>query len=169
MDILTEWREELADEQNIHALLQLAKDLLASEANQPLGPDELSYRQEQALYWLCKVQQNFVSSFIKITFLCLIVMRNFIVRQANFNSFLHPNEPPQRIFCSLQDNLRWTCQKFDIFSFQSKSTFSPKINIIFLKTIFVLENQIRRTCFIKIIFNYVHSQKNLFSKTVPYF
>ena len=55
MDILTEWREELADEQNIHALLQMSKDLLALEANQTLGPDELSYRQEQALYWLCKV------------------------------------------------------------------------------------------------------------------
>ena len=55
VDILTEWREELADEQNINALLKLSKDLLDSEGSQPLGPDELSYRQEQALYWLCKV------------------------------------------------------------------------------------------------------------------
>ena len=55
VDILTEWREELADEQNINALLKLSKDLLDSESSQPLGPDELSYRQEQALYWLCKV------------------------------------------------------------------------------------------------------------------
>ena len=56
VDILTEWREELADEQNINALLKLSKDLLNSEGGQPLGPDELSYRQEQALYWLCKVK-----------------------------------------------------------------------------------------------------------------
>ena len=58
VDILTEWREELADEQNINALLKLSKDLLDSESSQPLGPDELSYRQEQALYWLCKVNRD---------------------------------------------------------------------------------------------------------------
>jgi len=58
VDILTEWREELADEQNINALLKLSKDLLNSEGGQPLGPDELSYRQEQALYWLCKAAER---------------------------------------------------------------------------------------------------------------
>ena len=66
MDILTEWREELADEQNINALLKLSKDLLDSEGGQPLGPDELSYRQEQALYWLCKVKVTKIQSLFSI-------------------------------------------------------------------------------------------------------
>ena len=55
-----------------------------------------------------------------------------------------------------------------LFSFQSQFL-GPKISLIFLKTIFVSEYYIRRTCFIKIIFNFVHIQKNLFSKTLPYF
>lgn len=43
VDLLSQWREELADEQNIHSLLQLAKDLMAFEkAN--YGPEEVSYR-----------------------------------------------------------------------------------------------------------------------------
>ena len=33
-------------------------------------------------------------------------MWNFIVRQVNFNSFLHPNEPPQRIFWYLVRKLK---------------------------------------------------------------
>ena len=75
VDILTEWREELADEQNINALLKLSKDLLDSESSQPLGPDELSYRQEQALYWLCKVNQ--IMSYD--CFMCSLEIRNIQV------------------------------------------------------------------------------------------
>ena len=44
VDILSEWREELADEQNIQGLLKLAKDLLATSSD--LGPEEISYRYE---------------------------------------------------------------------------------------------------------------------------
>lgn len=57
VDLLTEWREELADEQNINSLLQLSKDLLVFEG-QNLGPEEINYRQEQALYWLCKASER---------------------------------------------------------------------------------------------------------------
>ena len=57
VDILTEWREELADEQNIQSLLQLASDLVAFQG-QNLGPEEIQYRQEQALYWLCKASER---------------------------------------------------------------------------------------------------------------
>ena len=52
--------------------------------------------------------------------------------------------------------MRQTCQKFDIFSFQSKF-FSPKINSIFLKTIFWPEYSIRRTNLISSIQNLDHS------------
>ena len=64
--------------------------------------------------------------------------------------------------------MRQTYQKFDFFSFQSKS-FSPKINLIFLKTIVVLENKIRSTYFVEIIFNFVHIQTNLFRKLCQIF
>jgi hypothetical protein len=68
VDILSEWREELADEQNISSLLVLAKDLLANQGGQPLGHDELSYRREQALYWLCKAaERGSLEARIKLT------------------------------------------------------------------------------------------------------
>ena len=62
--------------------------------------------------------------------------------------------------------MRQTCQNLNIFCFQS-NFFCPKINLIFLKTNFILEYWIRRTFFIKIIFNFVHIQTNLFCKIVP--
>ena len=43
VDLLKEWREELAEEQNITSLIQLSKDLLAFEG-QHLGIDEIAYR-----------------------------------------------------------------------------------------------------------------------------
>jgi len=61
---------------------------------------------------------------------------NFIVRQVNFNSFLHPNKPHQRIFLYLVQQLEVEPSK--VFSFQSRF-FSQKINLILLKTILVLE------------------------------
>lgn len=42
VDILSEWREELADEHNIHGLLKLSKDLLTTLPES--GPEEVSYR-----------------------------------------------------------------------------------------------------------------------------
>ena len=42
VDLLKEWREELAEEQNIASLIQLSKDLLAFEG-QHLGIDEIAY------------------------------------------------------------------------------------------------------------------------------
>ena len=44
----------------------------------------------------CHLEQTYI--------VCTIVwwqLWNFIVRQVNFNSFLHPNEPPRRIFSYL--------------------------------------------------------------------
>ena len=62
--------------------------------------------------------------------------------------------PHKGFFVILQETLRQTHQKFDFFSFQSKS-FSPKIILIFLKTIFALK--------------YL-SKKNIFYQNlVPYF
>ena len=43
VDLLKEWREELAEEQNIASLIQLSKDLLAFEGHN-LGFDEIAYR-----------------------------------------------------------------------------------------------------------------------------
>ena len=43
VDLLREWREELAEEQNIASLIQLSKDLLAFEGHN-LGFDEIAYR-----------------------------------------------------------------------------------------------------------------------------
>ena len=54
-----------------------------------------------------------------------------------FQYFLHPNEPPQRILLYLGRQLV-DLLKVYICSFQSKF-FSPKINLIFQKTIFALE------------------------------
>ena len=73
--------------------------------------------------------------------------------------------PLKRFFDILLDNLRQTCQNLDIFCFLSKF-FCPKISLLFLKTIFVLECWIRRIFLIKIIFNSVHIQTNLISKIV---
>ena len=93
---------------------------------------------------------------------------NIIVRQVNFNRFLHPNRPPQMIFWYLVRQLEADLSKIWHFQFHSNS-FSPKINLIFLKIIFVLEYQIRRTSLVRIIFNFVHIQTNLSNKTVPNF
>ena len=63
---------------------------------------------------------------------------NFIVWQVNFiRFFLHLNEPFKGFLDILQDNLSQTCHKFDNLGFQSLF-FTPKINLIFLKIIFVL-------------------------------
>ena len=43
VDLLREWREEMAEEQNIASLIQLSKDLLAFEV-QNFGIEEIAYR-----------------------------------------------------------------------------------------------------------------------------
>ena len=43
VDLLREWREEMAEEQNITSLIQLSKDLLAFEV-QNFGIEEIAYR-----------------------------------------------------------------------------------------------------------------------------
>ena len=93
---------------------------------------------------------------------------NFMVRQVKLNRFLHPNDLPQRIFWYLIRQLDWMESKVGYFQF-FKSTFRSKINLIILKMIFVLEYQIRRTTFIKIIFNFSQFWQTLFSKFMPYF
>ena len=93
---------------------------------------------------------------------------NFKVWQMKFNRFLHPNELPQRIFLYLVRQLDWGQSKIGYFQFL-KSIFRPKINLITLKMIFVLEYQTRRTTFSNNIFSFIQTLQILFSKNVPYF
>ena len=51
----------------------------------------------------------------------------------------------------------------------SKSFFWPKIKLIILKMIFVLQYETRRTNFSNNFFNFIHVHEILFSKNVPYF
>ena len=56
-------------------------------------------------------------------------------------------------------------QQLGIFSFQNQ-VLRPRTNPSFLKIIFLLGHQISRTNSISIVFNFVHNQKNPFSKNV---
>ena len=47
--------------------------------------------------------------------------------------------------------------------------FEPKMNVIILKMIFVLEYQTRRTTFSNNIVSFIHDHQILFSKNLPYF
>ena len=93
---------------------------------------------------------------------------NFIVRLVKFNAFLHPNEHLERIFSYLVRQFEAELAKIGHFQI-SKSIFEAKYDSIFLKPKFLFEYQIRRTTFIKSIYFFNHSCKNLFSKNVPYF
>ena len=53
------------------------------------------------------------------------------------------------LFDILQDNLVQGRQKLDIFNFQSQFV-RPKLNLNFMKMIFLLEYQIRTTTFIRL-------------------
>ena len=68
----------------------------------------------------------------------------------------------------MQDNLCESCQKYGIFSFQSKFS-CPKTTQIFLKMIFYEEYVISRTTLGKIIFCFNDFWQILFSKNRPYF
>ena len=85
-----------------------------------------------------------------------------------FNKFLHPNVLPQRFFLHLVRQLDLGQSKIGYFQFL-KSIFRPKINLITLKMILVLEYQTRRTTFSNNIFSFIHTHQILFSKNVPYF
>ena len=50
-----------------------------------------------------------------------------------------------------------------------ESIFRPKINLIILKMIFVLEYHTRKTTFSNNIFSFIHFHQILFSQNVPYF
>ena len=65
-------------------------------------------------------------------------------------------------FGILQDNLVQGRQKLGIFNFQSQFL-RPKLNLNFMKTIFLLEYQIRITTFINTFFDLIHFWKNIFT------
>ena len=66
-------------------------------------------------------------------------------------------------FDILQDNSVQVRHKLGIFNFQSQFL-RPKLNLNFMKTIFLLEYQIRTTTLINIIFNLISFGKDLFIK-----
>ena len=91
---------------------------------------------------------------------------NFIVRQVNFNYFASKRTPSNDCLISckttwgkLVKNLTFSVFKVNLLG--QKSTYFSQKQFLY--------NNIRRTYFIKIIFNSVHIQTNLFSKTVPNF
>ena len=55
VDLLREWREEMAEEQNITSLIQLSKDLLAFEV-QNFGIEEIAYRYNMII---CKQNKTY--------------------------------------------------------------------------------------------------------------
>ena len=118
--------------------------------------------------------RNFKSTILSsIHWLCVLLLWELTVvefqsLQMKFNRFLHPNELPQRIFWYLVRQLDWGQSKIGYFQFL-KTIFRPKINLITLKMIFVLEYQTRRTTFSNNIFSFIHTHQILFSKNVPYF
>ena len=84
---------------------------------------------------------------------------NFIVRQVEFNAFLHPNEHPERICLYLVRQFEAEPAKIGDFQI-SKSIYEAKYDLIFLKPKFLSKYQIRRTTFIKRIYLFNHSCQN---------
>ena len=104
-----------------------------------------------------------------LMYLCCLVWWqwwNIIVWQMIFNRFLHPNDLPQRIFWYLIRQLDWRESKMGYFQFL-KSIFRPKINLIILKRILVIEYQTKRRTFSNMILSFIHVHQILFTVPAP--